>query len=74
MNSKKYQNLSPSKAVSLLADEGIYLASESTIYRLLKIEGQLTYRAKSKPKSYNKPRALHATGPNQVYTWDITYL
>jgi len=74
-NSKKYCHLSPSKIVPLLADEGRYIASESSFSRVLKAEKQLQHRAKSKPAKPNKkPKALTATKPNQVYSWDITYL
>lgn len=74
-NLPEYANLSPSKIVPTLADKGIYMASESTIYRLLKKEKQLSHRLKSKPKrTISKPKALVATGANEVYSWDITYL
>jgi transposase InsO family protein len=74
-NEDKYADLPPSKIVPLLADEGRYIASESTFYRVLKASKQLKHREKSKPIiSRSKPRALTATGPNQIYSWDITYL
>lgn len=74
-NEPDYANLPPCKIVPRLADEGRYLASESTFYRVLKAEKQLSHRQRSKPASTVKqPRALVATGPNQVYSWDITYL
>jgi len=74
VNQPKYANLSPSTIVPMLADEGQYLASESTIYRLLRKEKQLRHRGSSKPRKICKPRAITATAPNQVYSWDITYL
>jgi len=68
-------NLSPSKIVPKLADEGRYIASESTFYRVLSAENQLQHRQKAKPaRRIKKPRALSANGPNQLYSWDITYL
>jgi putative transposase len=74
-NSAEYTDLAPGKIVPLLADKGIYLASESTFYRILKEEGQLKHRLKSKPpRVVKKPDELIATGPNQIYSWDITYL
>jgi transposase InsO family protein len=74
-NKPEYANLSPAKIVPKLADTGIYIASESTFYRLLKAAGQLAHRLKSKPKrTIVKPKALVASGPNQIYSWDITYL
>ena len=74
-NEPEYANLSPSKIVPKLADNGVYLASESTFYRVLKAEKQLTHRQRSKPAgSLKKPEPLIATAPNQIYSWDITYL
>jgi putative transposase len=74
-NAPEHADLPPGQIVPKLADEGRYIASESTIYRVLKAEDQLRHRQKSKPaRTVKKPRALTATGPNQIYTWDITYL
>ncbi len=74
-NKPEYANLSPAKIVPALADTGIYIASESSFYRTLKAVGQLTHRLKSKPKrNISKPKALIASQPNQIYSWDITYL
>ncbi|MBF0220402.1 MAG: transposase, partial [Gammaproteobacteria bacterium] len=74
-NSPEYQHLPPSQIVPKLADQGIYIASESTFYRVLHREGQLKHRLKSKPVNpAAKPKALVATKPNQLYSWDITYL
>jgi putative transposase len=74
-NTPEHADLSPSKIVPTLADQGVYLASESTIYRVLKEEKQMNHRLKSQPgKTIAKPKALLATGPNQIYSWDITYL
>jgi transposase InsO family protein len=61
--------------VPMLADQGVYIGSESSVYRVLKVENQLSHRQPSKPtRSIKKPRAFTATAPNQVYSWDITYL
>ena len=74
-NEPEYADLSPSKIVPKLADEGRYIASESSFYRVLKADKQLSHRQRSKPtRQLKKPRALTATGPNQLYSWDITYL
>ena len=74
-NEPEYADLSPSKIVPKLADEGRYLASESSFYRVLKAHKQLSHRHQSKPsRVIKKPRALTATAPNQLYSWDITYL
>ena len=57
-----------------LADEQRYLASESTLHRVLREEGQLTHRAASKP-AVARPKPEHvATEPNRVWSWDITWL
>ncbi|MFN2343964.1 MAG: IS3 family transposase, partial [Desulfonatronovibrio sp.] len=73
-NSQEYRSLSPHQIVADLADKETYLASEATIYRILREEGQNTHRQPSKAKKNNKPEELTATAPNQVWTWDITYL
>ncbi len=74
-NQPEYANLSPSVIVPMLADKGVYIASESTIYRVLKAHKQDKHRLRSKPaRVITKPESLTATGPNQIYSWDITYL
>ena len=73
-NSPEYRDLSPKQIVPRLADEGRYIASESSFYRVLRKQEQLAHRQKSKPATNSKPKELIATGPNQVWSWDITYL
>ena len=59
----------------LLAERGEYMASESTFYRVLREAKQLQHRHATRPETPRpKPKALHATAPNQLYSWDITYL
>lgn len=72
-DSPEYRELSPKQIVPKLADAGTYLASESTFYRILRQEGELSHREKSRPAS-RKPDEHVATGPCQVWSWDITYL
>jgi transposase InsO family protein len=73
-NSPRFRDMYPHEIVALLADESQYIASESTFYRILREERMLSHRRKSKaPVRREKPR-LKATGPNQVYSWDITYI
>ena len=74
VNRPEYRDLSPKQIVPLLADRRIYIGSESTIYRILREEKLLAHRAPSKPGRKHKPRELIATGPNQVWCWDITYM
>ena len=74
-NSAEFGHLPPSQIVPRLADQGRYLASESTFYRILKAENQLAHRRSERPaQPRSKPKAICATAPNQVYSWDITYL
>ncbi|MCP3913929.1 MAG: IS3 family transposase [bacterium] len=74
-NTAQHRDLSPKQIVPMLADEGIYIASESTFYRILREEKQLVHRAPSRPSTKrHRPEEYVATGPNQVWSWDITYL
>ena len=74
INSELYRDLPPSQIVPRLADEGVYIASESTIYRVLRQEKQLAHRGQAKPRKHKKPDSHIATSPNQLWSWDITFL
>jgi len=74
VNSPEYKDLSPKQIVPRLADQGRYIGSESSMYRILRAEDQLKHREPSQPARRHKPREYVATGPCQVWTWDITYL
>ncbi len=54
-NSAEYCNLPPSQIVPRLADQEIYIASESTFYRILKQEGQLKHRGTARPRTHHGP-------------------
>ena len=74
-NSEEFAHLAPSQIVPRLADQGQYIASESTFYRVLRAHKQLQHRGAERPKQQrSKPRALCATAPAQLFSWDITYL
>ncbi len=73
-NQPEFAHLPPSQIVPALADEGCYLASESSFYRVLRAKNQLTRRGRVKAPSHSRPQALEATAPNQLWSWDITYL
>jgi putative transposase len=72
--SAEFWSLSPHQLVAKLADLGIYIASESSIYRLLRRKRLLQHRDRARPRTHRRPREHVATGPNQVWAWDITYL
>jgi transposase InsO family protein len=72
-NTAEHRDLSPKQIVPKLADAGIYLASESTFYRVLRSEDLLAHRERSRPPS-PRPREHVAAGPDQVWAWDITWL
>jgi len=68
-------SLPPSQIVPRLADQGQYIASESSFYRILREAGEQNHRGRSrKPRKSSPPKGFCATGPNQVWTWDITWL
>ena len=74
-NKPEYRNLSPKQIVPILADQGVYMGSESTFYRILHEAKQMKHRdASNPPQKRHKPDEFLATGPNQVFSWDITYL
>lgn len=74
-NSPEYASLPPSQIVPTLLDKGEYIASEASFYRILKAEGQLSHRGRQRSrKKASRPTSYTATGPNQVFTWDITYM
>jgi len=74
-NSPENRDLSPKQIVPQLADQGEYVASESTIYRILREEKQMGHREPSRaPSKPYRPQEYAAMGPNQVWSWDITYL
>jgi transposase InsO family protein len=73
-NQSEFRNLSPRQIVPLLADQGRYVASESTFYRVLREAGELAHRGHARPTRSRKPNAHIAASPNRVWSWDITYL
>ena len=74
-NSVEFGSLPPSQIVPRLADRGQYIASEATFYRVLRAENQLKHRGAERPaQRRRKPRALSATAPGELFSWDITYL
>ena len=74
-NSSEHASLAPSQIVPTLMDRGVYLGSESSFYRILNKFEQLNRRGQSQsPSKKSKPTSFAASGPNEVWSWDITYL
>jgi putative transposase len=74
-NKEAYASLPPSQIVPRLADKGVYLASESSFYRVLRDAGQLNHRGRTKARQKRQPPTTHvAQKPNEVWSWDISYL
>lgn len=70
-----YGSLPPGQIVPKLADQGVYIASESSFYRILHKVGEQNHRGRSRaPRKHTPPQGFCATGPNQVWCWDITWL
>lgn len=72
--SERFKNVSPKAIVPILAEEGRYIASESSYYRILRKEKMVNHREKSKIATKKRPNEIEATKPDQVWSWDITYL
>lgn len=74
LNSERFCDRAPAQVWATLLDEGTYLASVSTMYRLLRARQQVRERRLiARHPAHSKPE-LVATGPNQVWSWDITKL
>ena len=73
-NQPRYAHLPPGQIVPDLADQGRYVASESSFYRVLRSAEQLSPRGRAKAPTHQRPDPLQASAPNQLWSWDITYL
>ena len=74
LNSERFCDQAPAQIWATLLDEGIYLGSISTMYRLLRAEHQVRERRRQARRPALVKPELMATGPNQVWSWDITKL
>jgi putative transposase len=73
--SERFRDCTPYEIVAILAQEGTYVGSVSTFYRVLRAEGKLHHRSESRPAQRRAaPPQLVAGAPHQVFSWDITYL
>ena len=74
-NEPRFAALPPARIVPTLADEGVYLASESSFQRILRAHGQNHHRGRSRaPQPSRRPTTHIATEPGDVWCWDMTYL
>ena len=74
-NEARFSAVPPARIVPMLADEGVYLASESTFARVLRAQGQTAHRGRAKAPKAKRPATTHiASGVSQVWCWDMTYL
>ena len=74
-NEPRFAAVPPARIVPMLADEGVYLASESSFARVLRDEGQNAHRGRAKAPKAARPATTHiATATRQVWCWDMTYL
>jgi putative transposase len=72
LHSKRFWDSSPSEVYATLLDEGTYLCSIRTMYRILDKHNEVRERRKQVNRPhYEKPELL-ATAPNQVWSWDIS--
>lgn len=73
LNSERFRDVAPGEIHATLLDEGVYLCSERTMYRILERNDQTTQRRQSDVRTYARPELL-ASRPNEVWSWDITKL
>ena len=74
-NEPRFADMPAARIVPALADEGVYLASESSFQRVLRAHGQTQRRGRARPPRASRPPTTHvATAPRQVWCWDMTYL
>ena len=72
---KEFESLPPSQIVPRLADKGVYVASESSFYRTLHEADEQKHRGRARaPHRRKSPTSYCAVAPNEVWSWDITWL
>jgi putative transposase len=74
-NEPRFASTPPARIVPALADEGIYVGSEASFHRVLRDHDQMQRRGRARPPRSAGPPSTHvATGPGQVWCWDVTFL
>jgi putative transposase len=74
LHSERFADAAPAEAWATLLDEGTYLASVSTFYRVLRERGEVRERRRQATHPATVKPELMASAPNQVWSWDITKL
>jgi putative transposase len=72
INQPEFADLPSAAIVPLLADRKLFIGSESTINRVMKVEKQLANRGKARIASRKRLQALSSYAPNYSWCWDIT--
>ena len=74
-NEPRFADMPPARIVPALADEGVYLASESSLQRVLRAQGQTQHRGRARSPRKSRPPTTHVAGaPRQLWCWDMTFL
>jgi transposase InsO family protein len=74
-NEPRFADMPPARIVPMLADEGVYIASESSFHRVLRAHGQTRHRGRASAPRPNRPPTTHvATATRQLWCWDMTFL
>jgi putative transposase len=74
LHSDRFVDVAPAEVWATLLDEGVYLGSQSTFYRLLRQAGEVRERRRQATHPAKVKPELVANGPNAVWSWDITKL
>lgn len=74
LNSEDFADQAPAAVYHQLLDEGMYLCSPATMYRILRQHGEVRERRRQATHPAHVKPELFATAPNQVWSWDITRL
>jgi putative transposase len=74
-NQPRFAAVPPARIVPMPADEGVYIASESSFARILRAEGQNAHRGRARaPRPVRPPTTHIASAPREAWCWDMTFL
>ena len=74
-NQARFADTPPARIVPALADEGVYVGSQSSFHRVLRAHGQMNRRGRVHPPRKSRPPTTHiAMQPGEVWRWNMTYL